>query len=150
VLTIKNISGYTLREGELMNRYLKIVLYGFILWLVPFVVSFFIYPLKVEGSPLFESIMPLVISLTTVLLTFLYLRDLERGYVKEGVVIGVSWFMISIIIDLVLFLSPSAMQMSFTDYLMDIGITYLMILFITMGMGLMAEWVKNSGTIESK
>lgn len=125
-----------------MNRYLKIILYGFILWLAPFVVSFFIYPLKTAGSPLFESIMPLVISLSVVVLAFLYLKNLERDYVKEGVVIGVSWFMTSILIDLLLFLSPSAMQMSFSDYMMDIGITYLMIPFITVGMGFLAAAVK--------
>ncbi|MEN6329112.1 MAG: hypothetical protein ABFC91_02340 [Methanobacteriaceae archaeon] len=125
-----------------MNRYLKIILYGFILWLAPFVVSFFIYPLKTAGSPLFESIMPLVISLSVVVLAFLYLKNLERDYVKEGVVIGVSWFITSILIDLLLFLSPSAMQMSFSDYMMDIGITYLMIPFITVGMGFLAAAVK--------
>lgn len=125
-----------------MNQYLKVVLYGFLVWLLPFVVSLFIYPHKVAGSPLFESIMPLVISLTVVVLAFFYLKNLDGDYVKEGVIMGVFWFTISIIIDLVLFLSPSALQMSFTDYLMDIGITYLMIPFITIGMGLVAAEAK--------
>lgn len=125
-----------------MNQYLKVVLYGFLVWLLPFVVSLFIYPLKVAGSPLFESIMPLVISLTVVVLAFFYLKNLDGDYIKEGVIIGVFWFTISIIIDLVLFLSPSALQMSFTDYLMDIGITYLLIPFITIGMGLVAAKAK--------
>jgi len=125
-----------------MNQYLKVVLYGFLVWLLPFVVSLFIYPLKVAGSPLFESIMPLVISLTVVVLAFFYLKNLDGDYVKEGVIIGVFWFTISIIIDLLLFLSPSALQMSFTDYLMDIGITYLLIPFITIGMGLVAAKAK--------
>ena len=125
-----------------MNQYLKVVLYGFLVWLLPLVVSLFIYPLKVAGSPLFESIMPLVISLTVVVLAFFYLKNLDGDYVKEGVIMGVFWFTISIIIDLVLFLSPSALQMSFTDYLMDIGITYLMIPFITIGMGLVAAEAK--------
>lgn len=131
-----------------MNRYLKIFLYGFILWLVPFVVSFIIYPLKTAGSPLFESIMPLVISLTTVVLAFWYLKNWDGNHTAEGVILGVSWVMTSIIIDLVLFLSPSAMQMSLTDYLADIGITYLMIPFITGGMGFLADRVKN-GKVES-
>jgi hypothetical protein len=133
---------YYFLEIVLMNKYLKIVLYGFLVWLVPFVVSFFIYPLKTAGSPLFESIMPLVISLTVVVLAFLYLKNLEGDYVKEGVMIGVVWFIISIVIDLLLFLSPSAMQMRLIDYMADIGVTYLMIPFITVGLGLMAAEVK--------
>lgn len=45
-----------------MKSYLKIILFGIFDWLVPFLVSIFIYPLKTAGSPLFESIMPLVIT----------------------------------------------------------------------------------------
>lgn len=125
-----------------MNNYLKIVLYGFLVWLLPFVVSFLIYPLKVAGNPLFESIMPLVISLSVVVLAYFYLKDIKGDYVKEGVIVGVLWFITSIAIDLILFSSPSAMQMSLAEYMMDIGITYLMIPFITIGMGFLAAAVK--------
>lgn len=129
-------------RGVVMNNYLKIVLYGFLVWLLPFVVSFLIYPLKVAGNPLFESIMPLVISLSVVVLAYFYLKDIKGDYVKEGVIVGVLWFITSIAIDLILFSSPSAMQMSLAEYMMDIGITYLMIPFITIGMGFLAAAVK--------
>jgi hypothetical protein len=109
---------------------------------VPFAVSFLIYPLKLVGSPLFESIMPLVISLTTITLAFFYLKDLKTGFKREGVMIGLAWIIISLALDLVLILPPSPMQMSLTDYMADIGLTYLMILFIAMGMGYMAAEFK--------
>lgn len=121
-----------------MNKYLKIILFGFLVWLVPFVVSFFIYPLKTVGNPLFESIMLLVITIMVVALAYLYLKDIKTDFIREGVIIGVVWFIINIAIDLVLFLPPSPMQMSLTNYMMDIGITYLMIPVITIGMGYMA------------
>ena len=40
-----------------MNRVIKIVGFGFLMWLVPFIVSLIIYPLKTSFNPLFESIM---------------------------------------------------------------------------------------------
>jgi len=122
-----------------MNKYLKIVFFGFLVWLIPFVVSFFIYPLKTAGNPLFESIMPLTITIITVVLAFFYLRNVGTDLIKEGVVIGVVWFLVNIIIDLALFLPPSPMQMSLTNYLADIGVTYLMIPVITIGMGYLAD-----------
>ncbi len=122
-----------------MNKYLKIVIFGVLLWLVPFTVSFFIYPLKTAGNPLFESIMPLTITIMIVSLTYLYLKNIETDFIKEGVLIGVVWFIINLAIDLVLFLPPSPMQMSFKAYMADIGITYLMIPVITIGMGIMAD-----------
>ena len=122
-----------------MNKYLKIGIFGVLVWLVPFAVSFFIYPLKTAGNPLFESIMPLVITIMVVSLSYLYLKNIETDLLKEGVMVGVVWFIINIAIDLVLFLPPSPMQMSFTNYMMDIGITYLMIPVITIGLVVMAE-----------
>ncbi|BDZ66746.1 hypothetical protein [Methanobacterium ferruginis] len=122
-----------------MNKYLKMVLFGFLVWLIPFVVSFFIYPLKTAENPLFESIMPLTLTIIVIWLAYLYLKNLKTGFIREGVMIGVIWFVINIAIDLVMFLPPSPMQMTLTNYMMDIGITYLMIPVITMGMGFMAE-----------
>lgn len=122
-----------------MNKYLKIVLLGFFVWLIPFIVSFFIYSLKTAGNPLFESIMPVIITLITVVLAGIYLKNVEGDLLREGILIGVVWFLMSVIIDLFLFLPPSPMQMSITDYFMDIGITYLIMPIITIGMGYLTE-----------
>jgi len=122
-----------------MNKYLKIVLFGGLVWLVPFVVSFFVYPLKTAGNPLFESIMPLVITVMVVVLAYLYLKNIRTDFIKEGVIIGGSWFIINIAIDLVMFMPPSPMQMSLTNYMMDIGFTYLMIPVITIGFGYLLD-----------
>lgn len=117
-----------------MNRYLKIILFGFLVWLVPFIVSFFMYPLKTAGNPLFESTMPVIITIITVVMAGLYLKHAKGDLLTEGALIGVIWFLISVIIDLFLLLPPSPMQMSITSYFMDMGITYIIIPIITMGM----------------
>ncbi len=65
----------------------------------------------------------------------LYLKNIQTGFLREGVIIGVSWFIINIAIDLILFLPTSPMQMSLNNYMMDIGITYLLIPVITVGFG---------------
>jgi hypothetical protein len=122
-----------------MNKNLKIILYGFLVWLVPFAVSFIIFPLRASMRPLFESIMPLVLTIIVVILAYYYLKDLETNLVKEGVLIGLSWLAINLIIDLMLFLPASPMQMNILDYFMDIGLTYIIIPVITVGMGIMAN-----------
>ena len=122
-----------------MNKNLKIILYGFLVWLVPFTVSFIIFPLRASMRPLFESIMPLVLTLIVIILAYYYLKNLETNLVKEGVLIGLSWLAINIIIDLMLFLPASPMHMNVLDYFMDIGLTYVIIPVITVGMGIMAN-----------
>ncbi|MDD1774612.1 MAG: hypothetical protein LUQ24_03710 [Methanobacterium sp.] len=125
-----------------MNKIVKLILFGFLIWLVPFLISLLIFPLKSTVNPLFESIMPVVISATVVCLAYLYLTGIEKDYLKEGLTAGVTWLIISLIIDLILFLPASPMQMSFTSYIMDIGITYLMIPIITTGMGMTTQNIK--------
>lgn len=122
-----------------MNKYLKIVVFGFLVWLIPFLVSFIVFPLKATMRPLFESIMPLVLTIVVIILAYYYLKDISTNYVKESLMMGISWYIINIAIDLFMFMPASPMHMSFADYMMDIGLTYLIIPIITIGLGYIAQ-----------
>jgi hypothetical protein len=118
-----------------MNKYVKLAGFGFLIWLMPFLVSFVIFSLKSSNRPLFESIMPVVLVLAVMTSSFLYFKKIEKDLLKEGILAGVLWFVLSLVIDLLLFLPASPMQMSFVDYMMDIGLTYLIIIIIPIGIG---------------
>ncbi|MFC1506685.1 hypothetical protein ACFLQ6_06405 [Thermoproteota archaeon] len=127
------------------NRNWKtIIMFGFLIWVIPFAVSFFIFPLRSSSRPLFESIMPVVLTSTVVLFTVRYLSKINREFVKEGIFIGIVWLIISLVIDLILFMPESPMQMTLSDYMMDIGITYLIILIIPVGSGYLMEKNRNN------
>jgi len=121
-----------------MKKYLKTVLFGFLVWLIPFAVSFVIFPLKSSNRPLFESIMPVVMTLCVVLFAVLYFRKIEAGFVKVGIVIGVIWLAVNLILDLMLFME-GPMKMSLAQYMADIGVVYLIIPTITIGFGCLLE-----------
>ncbi|NOZ09186.1 MAG: hypothetical protein GXO91_10005 [FCB group bacterium] len=106
--------------------------YGFLLWLIPFIIAFLIYPLKEVGSPMFETIMPLVLTFCCMIFTYRYFRSCHADYLSEGLKLGFLWFGISLVIDLVMF-SRGPMQMPFLDYMADIGFTYLIFPIITVG-----------------
>ena len=87
-----------------MNKYLKIVLFGFLLWLIPFIAGFpFV---DASGNFLihetfFKSIMIVVGGLVGVTLAVIYFREIGKDHVREGVTIGVVWLMINLGLDLV-------------------------------------------------
>ncbi|MCK5112162.1 MAG: hypothetical protein KAQ84_01340 [Thermoplasmatales archaeon] len=123
-----------------MNKYLKICLFGFLVWLIPLIVSFLIFGLHEDYRPLFESIMAVAVTLSVVLFSVLYFKTVDKDYVKEGVMIGITWLIINLIIDLIIMvLLESPMQMSIGDYMMDIGLTYVIIPVITIGFGMILE-----------
>ena len=121
-----------------MNRYLKIGLLGFFVWLIPFVVSVLIFPLRAMQRPLFESIMPVVIAIWTVFFAVIYLSGLKSDFQKESILIGMAWFLMSIMLDLLIFVD-GPLKMSLWDYAVDVPVTYLMIPTITFGFGYLME-----------
>jgi EamA domain-containing membrane protein RarD len=122
-----------------MNRWSKILGFGFLTWLVPFIISFLVFPLHASQRAFFETIMAVVVTSVAVVFSILYLRQVQSGFVGEGALIGVAWFAINLAIDLLLFLPPSPMQMSFPDYMIDIGLTYLIYPIVSVGFGYLLD-----------
>ena len=123
-----------------MKKYVKwIICFGILIWLISFLVSFVVFPLKESNRPLFESIMPVVLTITVVTFSILFFKRVDKEFMKEGFIVGIVWFTISIVIDLFMFIPESSMHMPLVDYIMDIGLTYLIILVIPVGFGYMLE-----------
>ncbi len=118
-----------------MNSIRRALAFGFLIWLVPFLAAFLIFPLRESARPLFESIMPVVVALATTAFAVVYFRDVVRNPIKEGLILGITWWLISLLIDAPLMLLGGPMQMSLGEYFSDIGLTYMMIPVITTGIG---------------
>ncbi len=112
------------------------ILYGGMIWLAAFAVSVLIYPLHATQRPLFESIMPVTLALATTGLGVDLLRRLTKVGWREGLVVGFIWFAVNVAIDAPLFLIGGPMQMTVMDYVKDIGVTYLMIPIIAVGLAI--------------
>jgi hypothetical protein len=111
---------------------------GLLVWLVPFVVAFVAFPLKESWRSLFESIMAVTVALTVVPCALLYLRPVRAGLVREGLLLGLLWFGISVAIDLPLMLNPP-INYTLLEYVADIGLTYLMMPVLTVGLAMAAS-----------
>jgi hypothetical protein len=117
-----------------MKHFFRAFLYGLAVWAIPFAAAMIIFPIRENERPLFESIMPIAIALAVVIFAVIYLKNLEMNFSSEGFWLGILWFIMSIAIDMILF-SWGPMKVSFSDYMKDIGVTYLMMPVITVGMG---------------
>ena len=114
----------------------KNILLGFFSWLIPFAISFLFYE---PGGQLvvpyatFKSTIMIVGVVSGCFLLFRYFKFVESDYIMNGVIVGLSWFAINIILD-ALILIP-IMKTSFTDYFMSIGLSYISIPAISIAMG---------------
>lgn len=114
----------------------KNIFLGFLSWLIPFAVSFLFY--KPGGELVvpyatFKSMIIVVGIITGCYLLFRYFKFAENDFIRNGFIVGLSWFAINIILD-ALFLIP-LMKISFADYFMSIGLSYIGIPAISITMG---------------
>jgi hypothetical protein len=112
------------------------ILFGFLSWLVPFAASFLFFKpggqLRVPYGT-FKSIIVVVGVITGSYLLFRYFKFVKKDFVKIAVIVGLSWFMINIVLD-ALVLAP-LMKVKFIDYFMMIGLSYFAIPVISITMG---------------
>jgi hypothetical protein len=119
-----------------MSKPLKIVLYGVFIWLIPFIASFpFVdahgnYRIP-ETS--FKSIMVVVGSFVGVFFAVRYFSKVDVGHVSEGIVIGIVWLLINLMLDLAL-VYVGFFKMTPNQYFTDIGLRYLSIPIYTIGL----------------
>ena len=109
-----------------MNKNIRNILYGILAWLIPFVASFFFY--SKEGGLtidifLFKSIMIVVGSISAAFLLISYFKKINTGYLREGIIVGLTWFCINILLDLLVLIPMSGMSVA--DYFTQIGLRYL-------------------------
>lgn len=121
-----------------MNKYVNLLLFGSLLWLIPFGVGFLFYDangMLTISKTFFKSIMVVLGGLLGVTFSVLYFKGIKADHVNEGIVLGFTWFVISIVMDL-MFVFSGFFRMGVGEYFTDIGMRYLSMPIYTIGMGM--------------
>ena len=124
-------------EKKLIARNL---LLGFLSWLVPFAASFLFFKPGGELAvpyAMFKSTIMVIGVISGCYLLFRYFKLVDDDFVRNGIIVGVSWLTINIVLD-VLVLIP-IMKITLADYFVTIGLSYLAIPTISIAMGFLLE-----------
>ena len=120
-----------------MNKYVKIVLFGLVIWLIPFLVGFLFVDQEgnfIISETFFKSIMIVIGSTVGVILAVKYFKGIKANFIKEGIILGIVWLIINWIIDLIM-VSIGFFPMTISKYFTDIGLRVLGIPIFTIGLG---------------
>ena len=96
---------------------------GFASWLIPFAISFVVFPLKESNAPLFETLMTFVVLITAGVLFQLYFRG-RTIFVQEALFVGLLWLAVNLVMDYPMF-AYGPMKMQVWAYYSQIGMDYL-------------------------
>jgi hypothetical protein len=116
-----------------MKKTLKIAFLGFLLWLICMIISVFVWPIHDSQFMLFKSIMVVTGTLVGILLLAYYFRKVTSGFIKEGVIVGIIWFVLNIFLDLIVLVG--LLKTPLVDYLISPGIGYLCMPVMSIGVG---------------
>ncbi|HOJ95880.1 MAG TPA: hypothetical protein PK024_03450 [Methanospirillum sp.] len=127
-----------------MNFTLKTILYGVLVWLVPFLIAIPFY--SPEGTLLidehfFKTAMILAGGGIGAILLIRLFSGISDQYIRKGWVIGVIWLLINWILDLGILLPLNGMNIP--TYFGQIGLRYLMIPVMSIMAGYIAENTAN-------
>jgi hypothetical protein len=117
-----------------MKKFFRLVLFGFLSWLVTFGASVCLFTLKKDSEHLFETLMGFVLTTCTVAFTILYFRKVKAGFFREGCLLGLAFIVCNLLFDLPMF-SAGPMKMPLLHYLKDIGFAYLSMPVVSIGFG---------------
>jgi len=116
-----------------MKKYLKIILFGTLIWLICFIIGMLVWSLHESQFMLFKSIMVVSSTLVGILFIYFYFKRINDDYLHEGLLIGIVWFIVNIILDLLVLVL--LLKSPLVEYLISPGIGYLNIPIICTGMG---------------
>ena len=124
-----------------MQSIKKNILYGFLVWVIPFLSSFPFFTREGEmliDKIFFKTIMIIIGTLVGVFLIVNYFKSVEKNYIKEGVLLGLSWLFINWGLDIVV-LIPMA-NMTYSNYFIEIGLRYLSFPIMTVGIAYLLNY----------
>jgi hypothetical protein len=108
-------------------------IYGFLLWILPFLTSVLMFPLKKTDPAFFQSSLGVISMTLAVLFTVHYFRK-TQGSLKEGIFLGLIFAVISWFFDFLFFIW-GPIKMPLITYVKEIGIGYLLYIVIPVGFG---------------
>ncbi len=115
-------------------------MYGVLTWLIPFCIAVPFY--SRDGQLLidiflFKSIMIIVGSATGAFFLLRYFMHVTNQCLREGVVLGLSWLVINLLLDFAVLIPMTGMSLE--DYSYQIGLRYLTIPIFSVAIGLALE-----------
>jgi hypothetical protein len=111
----------------------RVLWLGALLWGALFAIASALYPMSVDNRALFGSLMAVVIACSSVGVASAYLRDLHGHLFWRVLVASCTWVVTCWLLDL-LAMSLLPPRYSFAEYVKQLGVDYLMIPVIALGL----------------
>ncbi|HDQ45828.1 MAG TPA: hypothetical protein ENN17_10090 [bacterium] len=120
-----------------MKNTVKMWLYGSLIWVIGFAAGCAMWPIHSTHQLLFKSVMIVVMTFVGMIFIRLYFESVPSRYKREGIRIGLVWLFLNLALDLVVLVG--LFKSGLREYLIGVGLRYLMIPILTTGVGIILD-----------
>ena len=115
------------------------IIIGFLIWAISSILIDILNPIFTSNLPHVNIIVPIITILVTGLGGILYIRNIERNEVIEGVIVGIIFFIIDIILDQLFFILPNYKNLILGNYQLHLISITVITIMITTFLGYLAQ-----------
>ncbi|WP_292819899.1 hypothetical protein [Methanobrevibacter sp.] len=108
-------------------------------WVLIYLLTEVFYPLFINFIPNFNIAIPLIIIIVTGFFGILYIRNIEENEVVEGILIGMVFIIIDIMLDYIVFILPQHTNIIVENYFIHLISMIIITLLITTFLGYLAQ-----------
>ncbi len=92
-----------------MNKKIRFILYGLLIWFIPALTAMLLWDTSTNLPKMsmlwFNAIMATVWSFNFAIVIYFYFKKIDSNYIKEGLILGIFWYILCLSLDFVMFLS---------------------------------------------
>ena len=115
------------------------VIFGILIWIITLILAEIFTPIFTFSLPDTNLIVPLIMIFVTGFFAILYIRNIDENEVIEGLLAGMVFIVIDIILDYIFLLNLNPISLMFTNYQLHLFSTIVITLLITTFIGYLAQ-----------
>lgn len=115
------------------------IIYGVTSWILIYIISNFLSPFIIDNVPYIDLTIPITIIVVTTFFGILYIRNYDDNEVVEGFKIGIVFFIVDLICDMLFFIVPGNTNVIVDNYPLHLISMVILIPLITTFLGYLAH-----------
>ena len=115
------------------------IIYGALIWIFTSALTNFFNPIFTSNLPRVNIIVPIITIVVTTFFGILYIRSIETNEVVEGVVGGMMFIIVGVILDYIVFIIPNTHNVIIGNYPIHLLSNTIITLSITTLLGYLAQ-----------
>lgn len=115
------------------------IVFGIIIWFLTFILTDIFNPIFNNNLPYINILVPIIMIIVTGFFGILYIRNIEENEVMEGILAGIIFIAVDIVLDYIFFILPNAHNSLVANYPLHITSMIIITLLITTFLGYLAQ-----------